>query len=112
MRESHTIGRKVAAVLCAVLLWMPLATAAAPPAEEGSHATAWWSSLDSRLLQLVADWWPETPRAEAEARRLGPTPSPDGDEGRFGGGRVKVFAKDGSTCPGEGGPGWDPNGCS
>jgi len=112
MHELKWTGRITAALLCAVLLLLPALASAAPVVEEGTHGANWWVSLDSRLLQLVANWWPGHDHADAESRRLGPTPSPDGEEGRRGVVRFKTHVTETTTCTGEGGPEWDPDGCS
>jgi hypothetical protein len=99
-------GLLLAALLCA----LPVAAAAAPTAHEEGAASAWWQGLQQRVAEWVAVWIPPSPAVEGELRLR--EPNPPKIEPRLPGLRP-VLANDGgnSQCTGEGGPGWDPDGC-
>jgi hypothetical protein len=114
-------GLLLVALLCA----LPVVAAASPSAGEENAPLAWW-----RVLQhSVAEWFAVSPalpppavappgvapaqgvRSELPLRTWGPPvaqPVEPSDTPL-----LRLIGKDGTNtqCTGEGGPGWDPDGC-
>lgn len=105
MREAFSV-----LLLAALLCTLPMAAGAAPTTEEESAPAGWWQAVERQVAGWLGAWLaPEAPwRGEQRLRAAAPEPEPAPPT------LSVVSSPDGSTgpCPGEGGPGWDPNGCN
>ena len=99
-------GLLLAALLCS----LPVVAGAAPAAEQEPATAEWWHGLHQRVAEAIALWWPPSPAVSGAQKVRDWEPPVDGPPRPP---RWRVIAKDGGNnqCTGEGGPGWDPDGC-